>query len=101
MTKQDYISLLYLLVLQDQTNTRLVQGDNRAIILPYSEQGQRYLTGIRVIYNDGFNTFRRNFYFEDTMEEEFYRYINRKFHKGVIQREVENLFNELDIRDAA
>lgn len=101
MTKRDYISLLYLLVLQDQTKARLVQGDNRAIILPYSEQGQRYRTGIRVIYNDGFNTFRRNFYFEDTMEEEFFRYINRKFHKGSIQREAENLYENQDNRQAA
>ena len=101
MTKREYISLLYLLVLQDQIESRLVQGDNRAIILPYSERGNRYQTGIRVIYNDGFNTFRRNFYFEDTMEEEFYRYVNRKFNKGVIQREVENLYENQDHRQAA
>lgn len=90
-----------MLVLQDQIESRLVQGDNRAIILPYSERGNRYQTGIRVIYNDGFNTYRRNFYFEDTMEEEFFRYINRKFHKNVIQREVENLYENQGNSQAA
>ena len=93
MNKRDYINLLYLLVLEDQRVARLSQGNQRAIILPYIEQGNRYQIGVRVLYHDGFNIFRRNFYFEDTMQEEFYRYIHRKFHKSTIAGEVENLYN--------
>ena len=101
MNKRDYINLLYLLVLEDQKTARLSQGYQRALIVPYLEQGNRYQMGVRVLYHDGIETFRRNFYFEDTMQEEFYRYINRKFLKAIIQSEVEDLYNNGENREAA
>ena len=94
MNKRELIEMLTLLVIDDQITAHLMQGETRATLTFNNQNGVHYERGIQVRYFDGYNHFIRSFYFPKTFQEEFYRYINRKFHKSTIYQEVERLLAE-------
>ncbi len=87
MKKRNIIENLYRFIIENQVVSTLEGREGTLIIIPYTESGRNYETGITIKYSDGFNDITRQFYFPDTMEEEFIRYINRHVIKGELQRE--------------
>ena len=94
MNKRELIEMLTLLVIDDQLTANLVQGKQSATLTPNIQNGVHYERGIQIRYYDGYNHFIRSFYFPQTFQEEFYRYINRKFNKTTLFEVVEKLMME-------
>lgn len=92
-TKKQLISELYSIILEDQVIAFLSNDDVSILFTPHVAPGVNFREGIKADREGwmyGSNT-TRHFCFSKTMEEEFFRYVNHHFNKGIIQREVERL----------
>lgn len=93
MKKAEIITKLYYLILEQQVVAYLRNNRVEVLLMPHVVSGNSYSQGIKALrYSltcDEKTT--KLFCFSDSMEEEFFRYVNRHFKKDQIKREVDRL----------